>query len=233
MFKGLFFALLLFLSLGGYSQRVVISEDLRSRDEIPEFGMNRKHFRHLYTGFHFAAGKPDGPGAQIRYGRSWAFDYGLRYKRRFNNTFSAGYDVAVKRSSFSIRQQDGKLVPYPTAHEKEKLVFLTGEIGLYTRINYGRRGDFIGRFIDFGAYGDWYFNVRHVAFDEVGPERIRTRRVGMEYHERLGYGLLVRLGFNNIVGKGTYRMSGLFRPESGLPELPRFTVGLEMGLHRL
>lgn len=232
MFKGLLGALLLCIGLGVYGQRVVISEDLRSRDEIPELGMNRKHYRHFYTGFQFAAGKPEDPGAQILYGRSLAFDYGMRYKRRFNNTFSAGYDLALKRSAFFIRQQGDKLVPDPAIHDKEKLVFLTGEFGLYKRINYGRRGDHIGRFIDFGAYGAWHFNVRHVSFDEFDNERIRVRRSGMDYPEPLGYGLVLRLGFNNAVVKGTYRMSDLFRPEAGLPELPRFTVGLELGLHR-
>ena len=232
MFKGLLGVLLICTGLGVNGQRVVISEDLRSRDEVPEFGMNRKHYLHFYTGFHFPAGKPGHPGAQILHRRSLAFDYGLRYKRRFNNTFSAGYDLALKRSSFFIRQQDGKLVPDPAIHEKEKLVFLTGELGLYHRINYGRRGDHIGRFIDLGAYGAWHFNVRHVSFDEFDNERVRVRRSGMDYPEPLGYGLLLRIGFNNVVAKGTYRMSDLFRPDAGLPEFPRFTIGLELGLHR-
>lgn len=232
MFKGLLVALLFCTCLGAQGQRVVISEDLRTRDEVPEFGMNRKHYRHFYTGFHFAAGESDGPGARIRYGRSWAFDYGMRYKRRFNNTFSAGYDAALKRTAFFIRQEEGKLVPDPFIHDREKLVFLTGELGLYKRVNYGRRGDHMGRFIDVGAYGAWHFNVRHVTFDTSGNERIRTRRVGMEYPEPLGYGLLARIGFNNVVLKGTYRLSDMFREDSGLPDLPRFTVGLEMGMHR-
>jgi hypothetical protein len=231
MLRTLIFAMLLFTCRVVSGQAVVISEDLRERDKTPEFGMNRKHYRHFFAGFGFAAGNPENPGAEIQYGRSWTFDYGLRYKRRFNDTFSAGYELLFKRASYFPRQESGKLVPGPELHDREKIVFSSLGAGLYQRINYGKRGDYIGRFIDLGVYGDWHFNVRHVSFDQAGRERVRVRRTGMDYPESLGYGILFRKGFNNMVFKAAYRLSDLFREDAGLPEFTRLTVGLELGLH--
>lgn len=231
MAKYLIIVLLFVSGLAVSAQTVVISEDLRGDGDPPSSGMNRKHYRHFYTGFHFPAGDPELPGAEIIFGRSWTFEHGLRYKLRLNNTFSAGYEIQFKRASFFPRQQEGKRVPDQVIHEREKLVFTAIGGGLYQRVNFGRRGDYIGRFIDVGVYGDWHFNIRHVSFDQVGKERIRTRRTGMDYPESLGYGILARVGFNNTVFKATYRLSDLFREDAGLPEFTRLTIGVEMGLH--
>jgi hypothetical protein len=216
---------------GATAQTVLIEEDLRGAGNVPGYGMNRRHFRHVYLGFQIAAGRPEEPGARIRYGRSWTGELGLRYKRRFNNTFSAGYEVFLKRMAFAPRQEEGKRVPGPEIHDRERVVLAAAGLGLYQRINFGARGDYIGRFADLGAYGEWLAHGRHVSFSRTDDQRIRIRRSGLPYAEALAYGVMARIGFNNLVVKGNYRLSDLFTPESGLPEWPRLTLGLEFGLH--
>ncbi len=225
--------LLLLLCTNLSGQTVLLGEDLRGDTVVPDYGMNRKHFRHFYIGFQFAGGAPETPGASISHGSSWAMEYGLRYKRRFSQVFSAGYEASISRMAFVIRQGDDKEIPDLVQRDREKLVFLQTGLGLYKRANYGKRGDYIGRFIDVGIFGQWHFNVRHVGFKETDNERIRIRRSSMDYPRNFSYGILGRKGFNNFVFKTTYRVSDLFRSSADLPELPRFMFGMQIGIHPL
>ncbi len=213
------------------AQTVVIAEDLTEQEEEPDFGMNRKHYSHSYIGLNFAAGEPELPGAAIRYGRSRTMEYGYRYKRRLSNTFSFGGEIIARRYAFHVNQSEDKTVPDDNARDREKLVFLDAGAGIYKRINFGQRGNYIGRFVDAGAYAAWVFHSRHVYFFHEEGMDIRVRKQGLKYPEALNYGLMARIGFNNIAIKAAYRMSDLFKESAELPEFPRYSVGLEIGLH--
>jgi hypothetical protein len=219
------------LPLSGNCQKVIISEDLRDRDQVPEFGVNRKNFRHVYTAFHGIVGAPENSGASILYGRSWRYEFGTRRLRRFNQTFAAGYDLGFKRDAFWMKQTEDKIVPSAIVYDQEKLVMLGTGLTIFPRINLGRRGNHMGRFMDLGIYGDWYFHSRHVSFEKDGKERIRTRRSGLTYPETFGYGGMIRIGYGKVSLTSTYRISNLFSGNSGLPELPRFTAGVTFGMH--
>lgn len=213
------------------AQTVVIAEDLSEQEEDSDFGMNRKHYSHSYIGLHFAAGEPEFPGAGIRYGRSRTIEYGYRYKRRLSNTFSFGGEIIARRYAFHIRQSENKTVPDYVVRDREKLVFLDTGAGVYKRINFGQRGNYIGRFVDAGAYAAWIFHSRHVYFYQEDGMDVRVRKKGLKYPATFNYGFIARLGFNSIVIKTTYRLSDLFKESAELPELPRYSVGLEIGLH--
>lgn len=221
----------LFLTFCMEAQNVVIAEDLTEQQEDPEFGMNRKHYTHSYFGLNFAAGPPELPGADIRYGRSRTIEYGYRYKRRLSNTFSFGSEIIARRYAFHVSQSEDKTVPDDVVKDREKLVFLDAGLGVYKRINFGQRGNYIGRFVDVGAYTTWIFHSRHVYFLKEDGLDIRVRINSPKYPGTFNYGLITRVGFNNIVIKAAYRMSDLFKESAELPEFPRYSVGLEIGLH--
>ncbi len=229
--KSLFTILLLLIAFWSYGQTVVVSEDVDELHEDTDYGMNRKHFTHVFIGLHFMAGPPENASADIRYGRSRSFEYGYRYKRRLSNTFSFGSEIISRRYAFHIKQSEQKLVPDNVIKDREKLVFVDVGLGVYKRINFGQRGNYIGRFMDAGAYASWIFHSRHVYFLEEDGVNIRVRKSGISYPAAFDYGVTARLGFNNWVLKGSYRMSDLFRGSAGLPELPRYTIGLEIGMH--
>lgn len=214
------------------AQRVIVSEDMRQEDKsAPVFGMNRKHFRHSYAGIHFLAGQPDAQGADIRYGKSWSFEYGMRYKRRFGEVYSAGTDIFARRMAIRPEQKEGKLIPGPTIYDDEKLVYFQLGAGLYQRFNFGQRGNYIGRFLDTGGYLAWNAHVRHVYFFEQGDEQFRVKRTGMNFPALFEYGILARVGLNNLVIRASYRLSDAFSSSEDMPEIPRFLVGLEFGMH--
>lgn len=229
IFTHLFFFLAVFQV---NAQTVIIAEDVRNDRDQREYGMNRRHYSHSWIGIRFVAGSPENQGADVYTGRSWAIEYGYRYKRRFSDIFSAGVELQANQYAFHMKQSDHKLVPDPLLHKKEKLVFLQTGLGMYQRINFDRRGDYIGRFLDIGVYGYWLPHVRHITHNETPEgERIRIRRTRMDYPHRFGYGVMARIGINNLVLSGRFRYSDLFTADSGLPELPRWSVGLEIGMH--
>lgn len=231
MIKTLLFAALTLAVFSAGAQSVVIAEDLNSKEEDSDFGMNRKHYTHSFIGLQFVAGSPELPGAEVIYGRSRSLEYGYRYKRKFSETFSFGSEIMARRHGYHIKQTKEKLVPDSIIKDREKLVFLDAGLGVYKRINFGQRGNYIGRFIDAGAWGSWIFHSRHVYFYEDEGVSVRVRRSGVKYHSPFDYGLMVRVGFNNIVIKSTYRMSDLFKESANMPEFPRYGIGLEVGLH--
>ncbi len=230
MLKNLLFLFLIVFVAEGHAQSVVIAKE-PSKDHDADYGMNRKHYSHGFLGVLFAIGPSENSGADIHYGRSRSIEYGYRYKRRFSNTFSIGSEIIARRHAFHIKQSDDKQVPDNITRDKEKLVFLDAGLGLYTRVNFGQRGNYIGRFIDAGAYASWVFHSRHVFFLEEGGLSTRVRVSGINYPADFAYGINVRLGFNNWLFKGSYQLSDHFKDSAGLPELPKYSLGLEIGLH--
>lgn len=228
--KYFFLIALLFCVAAGNAQSVVIAKE-PPKNQDAEYGMNRKHYSHGFLGLHFIIGPPENSSADIYYGRSRSMEYGYRYKRRFNDTFSIGSEIIARRHAFHLKQTEKKEVPDNVIKDSEKLVFLDAGLGLYKRVNFGQRGNYIGRFLDFGAYASWVFHTRHVYFLEEDGLSTRVRVSGMNYPSAFAYGLNARLGFNNWVIKGSYQLSERFKDSSGLPELPRYSVGLEIGMH--
>jgi hypothetical protein len=47
----------------------------------------------------------------------------------------------------------------------------------------------------------------------------------------INYGIKARAGRNHLAITGTYRLSNIFKNSYYLPEMPRFTVGVEIGIY--
>lgn len=231
-----FLVLVLFCALAAFpakAQEVLVYEDLQGDSLIPEYGMNRKHYRHPFTGFGFFAGGAGDPSGNIKSAKSWSFEYGVRYKRKFNHHLSAGVDWSFSRLQYSPAAWELPSLVGDMPLNSEKLVLVQTGLGLYQRFNWQkRRGDFIGRFIDVGVYGNWTFASRHAySFEMSTGEKVKVKKSGLNYVNPFDYGLLARIGFGNFVLKSSYRFSDHFKSASGLEEFPRLYIGFEMGLH--
>lgn len=220
-------------SLPAKAQEVLVYEDLQGDTIKSEYGMNRKHYRHPFIGMGFFAGGAGGPTGKIKTADSWAFEYGVRYKRKFTHYLSAGADWSFSRLQYSPSAWEVASLMGDASLKSEKLVLVQTGLGLYQRFNWQkRRGDFIGRFLDVGVYGNWTFASRHVySFEQATGERVKVKKSGLDYVSPFDYGLLARIGFGNFVLKSSYRFSDHFKSESGLEEFPRLYIGFEMGLH--
>ncbi len=162
------------------------------------------------------------------------FELGARYKLRIARHFSIGLNGAYTVYSYKLRQNDNKSLPDTLSHKAERFLFSNFGIGFYNRVNLGRTGNHIGTFIDVGLYADWIARVTHFTTDDF-PDgtRVRSHRTGMKYTRDLQYGLMGNFGITRYIFTIKYRLSDLFTPSSVLPELPRWTFGLQIGLHKV
>ena len=224
------------------AQDVVLEQDVLG-DTIPsEKGQNLKHFSHFYIGGFFPASETEGNGANINYGKSYGIEFGYRYKRKLLSFYSVGYDVNYNLISYNIVQEAGKVFPNTNLHHKELLLINNLEANLYNRISFGKRGNFIKYFIDFGAYGDFAFSNYHLTIDkfdipnEDNAKRTETKNSKLTYLNIYSYGAKVRIGYNRYILTANYRLSDMFKSDFEgtfvyYPELPRLTVGLQIGFY--
>lgn len=212
-------------------QEISLRGKTRRDTLLPRFGMNRANFGHFFAGFGTPAGRPENNNDQLNYAASNLIGIGYRHKRRISQTLSFASEWNIRRIAFFPRQWDGLNDPGITSWKKRKLVILQTGTALYTRINYDQaRGNYVGRYFDLGGYFEWNFNIRQVYFSR-GPdmEKIRTRFSHLNYLNPFEFGLLLRIGFQNIALTTTYRLSDYFRPGSGMGELPTWSIGIELG----
>ena len=219
-----------------FSQTVLLEQDVNKDSIPPTFGPNLKHYGHMYVGLGWVLGQSDSAGADIITGSSTDFVVGYRYKRKLSNFYALGFDVNYGVTSFNLKQDSSKILPNQILHDKEKLN--TNQLGLilYNRFNFGKRGNYLGRFLDLGAYGNWTFNVKHIYKDRhsiansANASATKVINSGLLYTNPINYGVQARIGFNRYVFYGSYRLSDQFKSNFIYPELPRIIVGFQIGL---
>lgn len=216
----------------------LIEENVPEKIEEPEKGPNQKKFLQGFIGFGLVLGNTEGEGGKIKYGNSSGWHFGIRQKRKISNFYSLGYEIFYNIITFSLKQDSTKLFPNSILHEKEHLRTNELGIGIYNRFNFGKRGNYIGNFIDLGFYGTWVVDASHSYFDKftvvnnANASNTTTINRGLIYISNFNYGPQVRIGFNRFVLFANYRLSNLFNGKiTSYPELPRFLVGLQIGLH--
>jgi hypothetical protein len=223
---------LLFIGQALTAQNVLLHKEV-SDSEIVKFGPNLKNFRHFYFGLGFIAGKPDSTGSDIITGYSMNYLVGFRYKLRVTNWFAIGYDIDFTSYGYRLKQASSKITPDTILHDKEKLTFSDLGADIYMRFNYGRRGNRIGNFIDLGGYADWVFSARNYMKDKIANGNVVETTIShLNYFNPYNYGAVARIGFNRYVLFGYYRLSDIFKTSYNYPELPRITIGLQIGIHK-
>lgn len=236
----LFTAAFVSFALCAKAQTVLLEEDVNKDTLSPASGPNMKNYTHSYFRYGFVLGKST-PGAEIKTGNSNEVSFGVRYKRRLANFYALGADFFYNNINYHLKQDSAKIFPTPALHKKEKLAYNNFGLELYNRINFGKRGNIIGNYFDFGGYGEWGFIIKHFYRDELAVAQagasvreVTNRR--LLYTNELNYGAVARIGFNRYSVYGKYRLSDIVKEsylnETGFfyPELPRFIVGVEIGL---
>ncbi|WP_324670795.1 hypothetical protein [Hymenobacter sp. GOD-10R] len=216
-----------------YAQRVLLRADVAQDTLSTRSGPNRTYFSHLYLGYAVVVGQASGPGADLLFGRSGEMQVGLRNKVRVNQALALGLDVRYARLGYYLRQNDRKTVPTPARYEREHLSLSQLQGEALVRLSAGRRGNAIGRYVDLLGWGGWVMGSSHYYLESAtatAKKRQVTER-GLNYVQRWPYGTGVRLGAGRYAITGRYRLSSTFAgaAQSHYPELPRWTIGLELG----
>lgn len=214
-----------------FAQEILLSENVNGDTIQPTKGPNLKHYTHLYWGVLF----PFVTNEDVAYTQpalTTITDFGLRFKRKLNKTFSVGTDFSFNWAKYRIKQDILKSIPDSESHLREKFIINSLSPAVYARINFGRRGNSIGTYMDLGAYGSFNVKRAHFTYDEIDGEIRRITTSRLKYMEKYAYGLLARIGTNNIALTAKYRLSNPFTEESGFAELPKLAVGLEIGVFK-
>jgi len=235
-FRILFISLLLSVPL--YGQKILMDKDVSKAYQNIQ-GPNTKSFKQLYIGYGMII--DNSPELQISNIKSGCFSTGFRHKFKLLSFYSFGYEIGYNALHFNIKQTEDKMIPNNALHDKEKLRFHNGNFLLFNRLNIGKRGNVIGKFIDFGGYVNYVFSASHYTKDKIQENQSSTepdvhaevrvvKNTRLDYIRPFGYGLFGRAGINWIAAKVTWRMSDLFRQEYNWQELPRVSLGFELTL---
>lgn len=218
------------------SQQVVLEQDVKGDTLHSNFGQNRTHFRHLYLELNFVA-PPDEKGAKLNYGSSNNLKIGMKYKLKICNYYAVGFDFYYLNQNFNISQDTNiKQVPNSTNHDKENIVINSFGAEFYNRINFRRRGDIIGKYFDYGIFGNISFDKKHKTIDSFNTlnsaDALRQKVVNYKlgYVENFQYGVNARLGLNKFAFTASYRLSDIFKSSYNFPEFPRLNIGFQIGL---
>jgi hypothetical protein len=161
-------------------------------------------------------------------------ELGARYKLKISRHHSIGAEISYNLYSYKINQKLGKLLPDTIMHKSERFLFSTATMGIYTRISLGRIGNYIGKFIDIGVYGDWVHYSDHFYKDKLDNGYVvRSHVSGLDYIQNIQYGAYVRFGITRYSVIAKYRFSDYFTESANYPELPRFTIGIQVGVHKV
>jgi hypothetical protein len=211
-------------------QTMLLSVEEPELAEEDNFGPNQKRYYHFSAGAGFIAG-PSNAGAEIHYFRSFYYDFALRYKFQLTPVNAVGLEAIAHNRHFVLKSEPGKMIGSAEIHEFEKIILQTVGIEGFKRFNFDpERGNTIGIFTDIGASGAFVHSasVRTRDVIEQGVERTTVR--GLPSINRFHGYVFNRIGYHRFVLKTTFRFTPAFKQDSNLPELPRLTAGLEIGL---
>jgi len=219
-----------------YSQEVLLEKNVKDNAYSLKEGPNMKKFSHLFFGYEFFASRPDEKGAEIVYGLSTTMNIGYRHKIKIFEFYSIGFNTKYSFKKYNIKQGENKLVPNAVLHDKEKIRFHNAGFELYNRFNIDKRGNIIGKYLDIGLYANWAFAINHYAKDKVNDENNMSELTvvkysRLKYAKKYSYGLSARVGMNKVSLSAEYRLSDMFKEDYQLPELPRFSIGLELAFY--
>jgi hypothetical protein len=218
--KIIFTILITLISTAVFSQDILLQQNVKADSIRPMYGPNLKNYIHGYIGIGFPVYTNEGVN-YTKFGSSAVFDFGLRYKRKITNYLAMGADAGINLGVYKLKQNEGKSVPDTIVNDKEKFQLSSILSSVYVRINIGRRGNFIGNYLDLGAYGGWNVVKKDKTYNEnaVG-EKVKTVTRRLKYMDNFSYGLLARLGVNRYAITASYRLSNIFVSSYAMPGLP-------------
>lgn len=186
----------------------------------------------------FYVGESEGEGADIQYGLTHNFTYGLKYMRGLHHAFGVGIGLHYQYQAFHMEQVDTKLVPNITLHDQE--IFKLHNLGteVFMRFTLKRELSKPVVYLEAGGYGNWAYGINHETYNEVemadipdGYTELTAIKSDLTYFEALNYGLSAKLGYKMFALIGSYRLSDYFtsdfKEQVTDAEFPRLTIGIQ------
>lgn len=219
------------------AQRMIVQESPDTSGEIPSFGPNRAIF--YYPLIKIGAFVPIYD--QGIYLNPWcsSMSYELRTKAKICKWNALVLDIGYRCDRFSIKENVDHTIPFFGGNSKRsRLSSHNVTFALCDRINFGRRANIQGIYLDFGFFGDYVFRSSHLTVYEyydsnsIAGDHVKSkvRATKLPYINKLNYGLTARFGWEWGSFYGMYRMTDLIMdPDifTPWPDVPKLVVGLE------
>ncbi len=222
-----------------FSQKVVISKDVE-KEYKNTHGPNMRHYAHFYIGLGVLPGFDEEAGSEVKFPGSLEYYGGYRYKLKILPFYALGFDVSFRHTRYSLEGDDvnkatpGNPISFAQNEKRHILSNNSLNLGIYQRINIGKRGNTLGNYLDLGIEGSWNFSEKEIIVtthdsDEyyAGKSRLVNRK--LDFPEPLTYGVYARIGHNKWAVYGKYRLSDYFNDTWDIAELPALSVGLDLG----
>lgn len=242
--RQILFLLFMMSSASSFCQYPILQKNVREqlkRNE-DEWGPNTKQFVSSHVGFGIILPINTNDSMAIRENQSSThWHLGWRYKLKLNNTFSLGLDLQYQRQQYRIKQ-DEKIGIFSDGveYDKQKLIFNAAGAGAYLRINFGKRGNRLGRFVDLAGEMNYVFAERLRSQKRVdattnnGSEKVTLIQSNLNYTRSIQSFAVLRSGWERIAIFAKYRISDMFTrskdfyQNQSIPELPLITIGIEI-----
>ncbi len=229
-----------------YSQEILLDKDVEEQYKA-KTGPNMRHYGHFYSALGMVTDFDEESGTSIDWWRSGQYMLGYRYKLKLLSFYAIGLDLSYRRTAYffeGINQNPfDPLNPLTLNTQRDRHRLINSGLGLefYHRINFGRRGNTLGKYLDTGIRAQWNVaDVESILVIDDNPDipaqrtRIKNRR--LTYIMPYSYGLTARIGFNKIIFHANYRLSDYFREEISevegvnIPETPRLALGIQFAI---
>ena len=217
------------------SQEVLLDKTVEDTISRPEIGPNAKKFSHFY--YSLANFVPNNKtGLSIEPFGSVMQELGRRHKRQFGKTYSMGYSFSYSWSEFVFEQKEGKVFPSEEMHRLEKIRLNAVNLEVFQRINVGKRGNYMGYFMDIGASASWNFLNRYIIKDETESgdfgRRSKTSYLQPSFINPFIVSLNLRFGINNVLLWASYSLKERIDSEYFNTNIEGLYIGLQFGFHK-
>jgi hypothetical protein len=220
----------LVFSFSLFSQDVLFSEIVKDYNQIDKIGPNCSWHNTAFMGFGFAVAEQPDSTTFKPFGSSY-LDLGFRSKKKVTNFVSVVGELGVRMATFKY-DEDDKIIFANNTKKKHTLNQIYLYPAIYLRFNFDvNRGNFMGKYIEFGASMDYYLSVAENMEFENGDIKSTTNQRGFDYAEPMNFSAHARLGFNWFAIKASYRLNPFYNDDNlNLQEyfdLPQYSVGFE------
>jgi len=219
------------------AQDIVIDKNVDDQYKARR-GPNMRQYGHVYESIGFIVPYNDMSGARVESVRSVEFSFGYRYKLKLLSFYAIGYELSNSWKIYGIKSESGLVNissnPLSQASQVDKLSLSISSLGaeVYNRFNFGKRGNFLGNYLDIGIKEEWNYARKLIIKDKAVTgnyyERSRSVHKNLNFIEKFSTLVTARIGINKVSIFGKYRFSNLIAPGYSTPELPPLTAGVQL-----
>lgn len=218
--------ILLFTLLLGFSsqaQTIVLEQDVNMDTAVSDYGKNRRNFLGTWVGIGMNVGQTDNDSIELKTG-SDRFTFGVYYKRKVAKVYSVLLSANYTVSEYKFK------VPDDIKYNNLRVNEVNAEFG--NRINFGKRGNVIGNYLELGISGIYVFHTKLESKQKIDDDLVqyssrKTELTGLKYVEKVNYSVHARLGINKFAITADYRLSDL-TTDGVSYNLPPLTLGIRL-----